>query len=242
MRKTDTRIEVAGTRLAGHIFEPRTGWPGVLFVHGWAGSQTRDERRSRAISRLGCICLTFDMRGHGAMEADKARVSRADNLADVCAAYDALAAHPSVDASSIAVIASSYGAYLSTFLIASRPVRWLALRVPALYRDEDWDTPKLSLDRRDLQDYRSRQVPRHANRALRHCQDFAGDVLIVESENDHLVPHPTIASYLAAFGNACSITHRIIKGADHALSDAESRRSYDELLIRWIREMVLSAR
>lgn len=242
MRKIDTHIEVAGARLAGQIFEPQTGWPGVLFVHGWGGSQKRDEKRSRAISRLGCICLTFDMRGHGAMDIDKTKVSRADNLADICAAYDVLASHPAVDTSSIAVIASSYGAYLSTFLATSRRVRWLALRVPALYRDEDWDTPKVSLDRRELQKYRSRQVARDANRALRHCQDFSGDVLVVESENDHLVPHPTIASYLAAFSNACSITHRIIKGADHGLSDAESRRSYDELLLRWVREMVLSAR
>jgi Dipeptidyl aminopeptidases/acylaminoacyl-peptidases len=242
VRKTDAHIEVSGTILSGHVFEPRTGWPGILFIHGWAGSQKRDEVRSRAISRLGCICLTFDMRGHGLNGADQEKVTRADNLADICAAYDFLAAHPSVDRSSIAVIASSYGAYLAAFLTKERAVRWLALRVPALYRDEGWETPKLSLDRRDLKKYRSQQVPRHANKALRHCETFEGDVLIVESENDDLVPHPTIASYVAAFSTARSITHRIIEGADHALSDPESRRTYDDLLLRWIREMILGAR
>lgn len=242
MRKTDAHIEVSGARLAGHVFEPRTGSPGILFVHGWAGSQKRDEKRSRAISRLGCICLTFDMRGHGETEGDQEKVSRADNLADICAAYDYLASHPAVDTTSIAVVASSYGGYLATFLSALRPVRWLALRVPALYRDEGWDTPKLSLDRRDLQTYRSRHVPRETNEALRHCEHFTGDVLIVESENDDLVPHPTIASYLASFMNARSITHRILEDADHALSEAESRRAYDRLLLGWIREMVLGAR
>lgn len=242
MKKTEAHIKVDGRQLAGNFFEPSTGWPGILFVHGWAGSQKRDEKRSRAISRLGCICLTFDMRGHGLTQEEQQTVTRDDNLADIRAAYDVLASHPAVDASSIAVIASSYGAYLSTFLAAERPVRWLALRVPALYRDDDWDIPKYALDRKDLQLFRSKQVPLHSNRALRQCREFGGDVLVVESENDHLVPHPTIASYLASFSNAHSITHRIISGADHALSEPESRRSYDELLLRWVREMVLDAR
>ena len=39
-------------------------------------------------------------------------VSRESNLRDVLAAYDTLAAHPSVDASAIAVVGSSYGGYL----------------------------------------------------------------------------------------------------------------------------------
>ncbi|MCR4264690.1 S9 family peptidase [Nitratireductor sp. ZSWI3] len=242
MRKADIKIEVGERRLAGRFLEPGTGWPGVLFVHGWAGSQKRDEKRSRYIARLGCICLTFDMRGHGLTQEDQTRVTRADNLADIRAAYDKLASHPAIDASSIAVVGSSYGAYLSAYLTAERDVRWLAMRVPALYRDDDWDVPKHALDRHDLQLYRSRQVPLKTNRALRQCQKFRGDVLIVESENDELVPHPTIASYLASFGNARSITHRIIDGADHALSEPESRRSYDDLLTRWLREMILNAR
>lgn len=242
MRKTKTQIEVEDSELAGSIFEPDTGWPGILFVHGWAGSQHRDEERSRVISRFGCICLTFDMRGHGLTSSVLSEVSRADNLADLCSAYDVLAAHPRVDPTSIAVVGSSYGAYLATYLTASRPVRWLAMRVPALYRDKGWETPKSALDRQDLQLYRSRLVPPRDNGALRHCRNYRGDVLLVESESDHLVPHTTIASYLSSFVKARSLTHRIIAGADHALSDPASRRSYDDILIRWLREMVLSAR
>ena len=62
------------------------------------------------------------------------------------------------------------------------------MRVPALYEDDAWEVPKYSLDREELQDYRSSQVPAQLNRALRSCKDFKGDVLIVESENDHLIP------------------------------------------------------
>ena len=242
MRKTAAQIDVDGRVLEGHFVTPKTGLPGVLFIHGWAGSQRRDQRRSQVISRLGCICLTFDMRGHGQTQDDRGKVTREDNLSDIFAAYDRLAAHPGVDPASILVVASSYGAYLATFLLSHRPVRWLALRVPALYRDDDWDQPKAMIDRDDLQLYRSMDVPMTSNRALRNCRDFKGDVLLVESEDDALIPHATVASYLAAFKKSCSITHRIIAGADHALSLPESRRAYDELLLRWIREMVLGAR
>ncbi|MDF1710463.1 MAG: alpha/beta fold hydrolase [Paracoccaceae bacterium] len=242
MRKTDATIRIAKRELEGHFYEPRTGLPGVLFIHGWNGSQDRDAERSRAISRLGCVCLTFDMRGHGLTQSERPKVTRTDNLEDICAAYDKLVTHPSVDASCILVVASSYGAYLSTFLTAVRPVKWLAMRVPALYSDDDWDQPKDAIDREDLRLYRSTEVPLMSNRALKHCQHFGGDVLIVESEKDERIPHPTIASYLASFKRACSITHRIIEGADHSLSRLESRRVYDEILVRWIKEMVLAAR
>lgn len=242
MKKKSALIRIDDVDVSGHFFEPATGFPGILFVHGWAGSQQRDERRSRAIAQLGCICLTFDMRGHGEMHQDLKSVTPSDNLADICSAYDALAAHPGVDPGSIAVVASSYGAYLSTILTASRPVRWLAMRVPALYEDDAWEVAKYSLDRDELQLFRSSQVPVQSNRALRSCLNFHGDVLIVESENDHLIPHATIASYIASFVKARSITHRIVAGADHALTRAESRHAYDDLLLGWVREMVLNAR
>jgi hypothetical protein len=45
---------------------------------------------------------------------------------------------------------NSYGGYLASILTTLRPVKWLALTVPALYRDEDWSVPKQRLDREDL--------------------------------------------------------------------------------------------
>lgn len=242
MRDRSIEIAVDGTRLGGSFIEPTAGYPGVLFVHGWAGSQDRDKGRAREIAQLGCICLTFDMRGHGRTADRLHKVTGKQNLGDICAAYDRLAEHSMVDESCIAVIASSYGGYLAAHLTAHRAVRWLALRVPALYRDEDWTQPKFSLDREDLAKYRRMIVPREENRALRQCQNFTGDVLIVESELDEIIPHPTIASYLSSFVSARSVTYRMIEGADHALSEELSQHAYNMLLLRWFREMVLGAR
>ncbi|KAK0357872.1 hypothetical protein LTR94_037682, partial [Friedmanniomyces endolithicus] len=80
-------------------------------------------------------------------DADRNEVTRQNSLDDVVAAYDYLAAHPLIDAQAIGVIGTSYGGYLSALLTAERPIRWMALRVPALYPDEHWDTPKALLDK-----------------------------------------------------------------------------------------------
>ena len=157
-------------------------------------------------------------------------------------AYDVLAGRPGVDPSAIGVVGSSYGAYLAAILTSLRPVRWLTLRVPALYKDEDWAAPKQRLDKDALAAYRRRPVAPEENRALRACAGFEGDALVVESERDDTVPHAVVANYLAAFRRARSLTYRRIEGADHGLSDRAAQEAYAALLMGWVTEMVLGAR
>ena len=241
----DNKIDIAvdGGHIAGTLIAPATAIPGVLCVHGWGGSQEQYLSRAREIAALGCISLTFDLRGHAKDEPQQETVTREDNLRDVLAAYDELVTHPSVDAASIAVVSSSYGAYLAAILTTLRPVRWLALRVPALYKDAGWALPKKQLHKdADLHAYRRRKVRPQDNRALKACAAFKGDVLIVESENDDTVPHPTIENYVEAAKHAHSLTYRVIEGADHGLSEEPAQRAYTALLVNWLTEMVFGAR
>src|SRR5215204_4874110 len=235
-------ITVDDQRIAGTLVIPGTLIPGVLFVHGWGGSQQHYLARARQIAALGCVCLTFNLRGHGETEPQHDTVTREDNLRDLLAAYDELAGQPMVDKGSIAVVGSSYGAYLAAILTALRPVRWLALRVPALYKDEDWALPKQQLKKYGLDAFRRRSVSPEENRALRACAAFEGDVLVIESERDDIIPHPVIANYLAAFERAHSLTYRVIEGADHGLSEEPWQQAYTTLRVNWATEMVLGAR
>ncbi|MGB3291300.1 MAG: alpha/beta fold hydrolase [Burkholderiaceae bacterium] len=236
------QIVTSDEHIAGTFLSPQTKVPGILFVHGWGGSQERDLDRARGIAGLGCVCLTFDLRGHERGSARQKTVTREENLRDIIAAYDKLVQHPAIDTHAIAVVGTSYGAYLSTILTTMRPVKWLSLRVPSLYRDEEWDLPKRQLNREDLAVYRGAPVTPEENRALAACAAFSGDVLIIESEHDHLVPHATIMSYRAAFRSSHSLTHRVIDGADHALSSKTSQQAYTSILVGWITEMVMGAR
>ena len=244
----ETRLErleitVDGQPVAATLLAPATVTPGVLFVHGWGGSQAQDLARAREAAGLGCVCLTFDLRGHELTSSLRETVTREENLRDLVAAYDLLVAHPGVDPDAIAVVGISYGGYLATVLSTLRPVRWLALRAPAIYKDAGWELAKrqLNLDP-ELATYRRSGVEWCANRALQASAAFRGDVLIVESEHDAIVPHQVIANYIAAFTKVKSITSRVIAGADHGLEDKKCQRAYTSLLINWLTEMVIGAR
>jgi dienelactone hydrolase len=237
------QIGVDQEELAGTLLAPARELPGVLFVHGWGGSQDHDLTRAREAAGLGCVCLTFDLRGHDGNALTLQTVSREHNLEDLLRCYDWFVQQPNVDANAITVVGISYGAYLAAILSSLRPVRWLALRTPAIYKDENWALPKRALhDDPDLVPFRHRQVGWQENRALAACAQFRGDALIVEAEHDRIIPHQVIENYMAAFNRARSRTSRVIAGADHGFSEKAAQKAYTGVLIKWLTEMVVGAR
>ena len=240
----DKPVEIAvdDQQIEGRLIAGVSAGPAVLFVHGWGGNQQQYLNRARAVAELGFVCLTFDLRGHARSDGQRELVSREDNLRDLLAAYDVLASQPGADANALGVVGSSYGAYLAAVMTSHRAVQWLALRAPALYNDAGWEFPKRKLhEDPDFYAYRRRAVATEENRALRACAAFPGDVLIVESEQDDVVPHPVIANYLAAFSGARSLTHRLIKDADHGLSDVSWQRTSTSFLLQWIADRIIGA-
>jgi len=241
----DDAVEIAvdDQCIAGTLVTPGTLIPGVLFVHGWGGSQQQYVARAREVAALGCICLTFDLRGHARTVEQQKTVTREQNLHDVIAAYDALVRQRGVDRSSIAVVGSSYGGYLAAILSAHRPVRWLVLRVPALYKDSEWKTPKDQLRKlQQLEAYRRLPVKSDESCALLACAQFRGDALVVESERDAIIPAQVVTNYRDALGGAASLTYRLMSNADHALSSDAEQQCYTTLLVHWLSEMIKGAR
>ena len=232
------RIEVDGQSLNGCLIEPDAPapWPAILFAHGWGGSQRQDLGKARRLTALGIAALTFNFRGHARTRRQLDTVSRADNLRDLGAAWDLLAATPGVDTARMGVVGASYGGYLAVLLTAERPVRVLALQAPAIYRDRDFDRPKLELNLDgQLARYRKRRLAAGDNRVLALAAQFSGHVLLVEPENDTVVPHPVIGNYLRAFRlSATSVVRYVVADADHALGDTRWRREYSAVLVDWL--------
>src|ERR1700712_3707934 len=130
-RSESIQIDIDVEQMSGTFLSPKSKVPGVLFVHGWGGSQERDLERAKGIAGLGCVCLTFDLRGHtGGTGLSLSRVTREDNLRDLLAAYDRLLSHPALDTSAIAVVGTSYGGYLASTLPSLPPGGLVGLRVP----------------------------------------------------------------------------------------------------------------
>jgi pimeloyl-ACP methyl ester carboxylesterase len=108
--------------------------------------------------------------------------------------------------------------------------------------DADFERPKreLNLDPR-LAAYRRRALAPDANRALTAASRFDGDVLVVESEDDTIIPHQVVANYLRAFDAAPALHHEVLAGADHALSREAWRRAWGAVLVDWALKLTASA-
>lgn len=209
--------------LAGTLFVPAgaASRPGLLFIHGFNSDQSGYQVRARAVNdTLDVVCLTFDLSGHGPSGKGLDDLSPRDHLVDVIVAYDALAAHPAVDLTRIGVCGASYGGYLAALLAGHRAVRRRLLRAPALYDDDQFDEP-LRVRRRSC-------AGDGSTMATRNLASFDGDVLILESGADEVIPHAVIAAYLRAYPGARHVT---IPGAPHKLTEPAFRQRFlDEII------------
>lgn len=211
--------------------------PGLLVLPGWDddGQQQFFALRA-ALQPEGWTCRRANLPDSSWPAEQRKATSRANALRqaldDYCALDSRLHGGPAV------VLGFSFGAYIGAYVAASRPVHGLVLRSPALYPDEDWSTPKEDLDKRDLAAYRRRVHAPFENGALGCCARFEGDVLLVDSEDDQVIPSPVITSYKAAFQRARSVTRYTVKGADHQLTDPRWQTAYRAVVLGWLREHI----
>ncbi|WP_317493555.1 alpha/beta fold hydrolase [Haloechinothrix sp. LS1_15] len=217
------RITSGDQELAADLVEPeggvRRGGYSVLMVHGYGSSRQSYLRRATDVARrTGHTCLVFDLRGHGDSPGELLALTREDHLRDVTAAYDALAEAPGIER--IGVCAASYGAYLTCLLVADRPVDRLLLRAPALYVDTDGPEPS----RQHLSQLLD------AAPALRALRGFDGHTMVLEGERDEVISQDAIQGYL---GTARHVTHRVLAGATHSLTEESWNRAFIDEIVDW---------
>jgi esterase/lipase len=223
----------------GHIFLPKKLFdknPAVLFVHGWTSAQERSFQYAKGLADIGYICMVFDMRGHGVSEGDIKTFTPKDFLEDVFAAYDYLTEVKGVNPDQISVAGSSFGSYLAALLSSKRNVRNLALRVPADYPNEIFDKPKFQnsgSSNDTIVPWRKKERTSKDTYALKAISRFKGQVLIIESEKDTIVPHRTVSNYINAVKNKKKLTHVVMLDAPHSLREGKFRDECEQILVSW---------
>ena len=70
--------------------------PGVVLVHGWESARDRTLPMAVFLHAAGFHCLTFDVRGHGANDAEEMPISGGEFGGDALAAFETLLARPEV--------------------------------------------------------------------------------------------------------------------------------------------------
>jgi dienelactone hydrolase len=207
--------------------------PGLLVLPGWDDDgQQQFTALQGALQPKGWTCRRANLPDSDWPATKREATSREDAMRQAMDDYYALSR--SLNGGPAVVLGFSFGAYIGAYLAGARPVRGLVLRSPALYPDEDWATPKEDLDKRDLAEYRQRIHAPCENGALGSCARFEGDVLLVDSERDQVIPQPVISSYKAAFVRARSVTRYTLKEADHQLSDPRWQTAYRGVVLSWL--------
>ena len=235
-----TVIEADGYSLNTRVYgeAPAGGLaPGLLFVSGWnpggSGWTPSDICAGLAAKRLDALCMTLALRGMGS-PGEIAALTRADFLADVTAAYDHLAGLEGVDPDRISVAGESLGSYLACVLSARRPVRALALRVPTDFPDAGFrDVPQERIAGLKSLEWKRQEHSHVESRALDALHAFAGDILIVASERDSLVPMQTTQNYLSSVPDPNKVDYRLMRRAGHGLGPAR-QIEFIRVLLEWL--------
>jgi hypothetical protein len=232
-------LKSAGQDLAARITKPKDSkepLPALIFIHGWRSNKSGNSKRALEVSKLGFICLSIDLRGHGDSAGTIEKFSRKDHLEDIQTAYKYLAQSRDVDPERIGIIGSSYGAYLSAVATNYLKLHWLVLRVPALYFDDHFDVSTDKLIKDDRSAFRTDGLKIENSLALRGVANFKGEILIVESEADEIIPHPVIENYIEVITNKSKLTHKIMKNASHSLETETQEKEYINLLMSFLRK------
>lgn len=210
--------------------------PALIFVHGWKSDQTGNIKRAAEIAKLGFVCLTLDLRGHGESEGNIEQFSREDHIEDIKSAYKYLADLKEVNPNKIGIIGSSYGAYLAAVSSNDLGFEWLVLRVPALYFDKGFNIPTDKLIKEDPQAFTTSDLTQENCLALKGIANFQGEILLVESEKDEIIPHQVLENYLSVISDKRRLTYEIMKGARHSLETEVREKEYIGILENWLKE------
>jgi pimeloyl-ACP methyl ester carboxylesterase len=98
-----TTVRSGGLDLPAWFIPARGGapGPGVVLVHGWESARDRTLPMAVFLHAAGFHCLTFDVRGHGANDAEEQPISGGEFGDDALAAFDTLMARPEVTVGAI---------------------------------------------------------------------------------------------------------------------------------------------
>lgn len=237
-------FKVNGLTLKGDIFYPekiKDRNPSILFIHGWTSEKKRSYQYAEALIKLGFIVMVFDMRGHGISEGNINIATPKEFLKDCVAAYDYFSSVKGVDKENINIVSSSFGGYLSSMLTSKRKVKNLVLRVPADYANGTFEKPKMGNAGKNSDVFKWRLIPKKYNEtyALQALHEFNGEVLIIESEKDTIVPHQIIQNYADSVRDKSKLTHIVMKGAPHSIKPGPFKEEITKILVDWFKNKSL---
>ena len=187
-----------------------TPGPGVVLVHGWESGRDRTLPMAQFLHAAGFHCLTFDVRGHGANDAESLPISGGEFGSDALAAFNVLLARPEVTRGAIsghsmgaigAIIAGAADPRVEAIVATSGPAdpyrltrqtfRLAKLPIPDVVAYPlAWLTTRVYLRPRG---HRVAEVS-----SIKAISAYRGPVLLAHGDEDSVVPLPHFERLRAA--------------------------------------------
>jgi hypothetical protein len=226
-----------GLKIHGTLCIPETKdkpFPAVIIFHGMTSSEASYIALTEKLEKLGIAGLAVSMRGHGESEGDFQRSTVKESISDGTASYDYLCSIEGVDNSRIGLVGSSVGTILAAMTSAQRNVKSIVLRAPAAYTSEMME---LSMAGTMVNEGRQfHEIKELASTpAGTAIASFTGDLLVVASEKDMIIPHFITDGYVDLAEHAKSKGLFTIKGAPHNLT-GEYKDTFNQLAANWFKD------
>lgn len=190
--------------------------------------------RKRQAELFNKRMLTFDYGGQGESPGNFAQMTIRDHLSEAQAAYDYLTGE--YQGEDLTVMGASYGGFIAAELAAVNNSDSLVLRAPALFPPDYLDTKwaELELKVTELTDgYRQDVEQMKRNPLLAKLAKFTGRILIIQHEQDDVMPPTVLQAYHEALPRA---DYWLAPDVPHAISAAspEARKHYETHLANWL--------
>ncbi len=206
--------------------------PAILFIHGSSPS-----RRSIDIQvndfKKDFICLTFFHLGCAKSEGNFSNYSLGDRYKQTKFILSFLKNLPNIDQQNITVIGISMGGHVASRLAGTEDFKNLILRVPASY-SKSYEYKRI-MDKWLPWQEEQKRWPWRPSCAFEGLLKFKGNVLVVESGEDEIVPQYMVREFFAQAKNAHKKDYKVMKTAHHSLHD---NPELNEEFITYIRNFI----
>lgn len=190
--------------------------PSILFLHGATGNHHTFDLIIDNLKN-NFICLSFDHLGCGDSDGKLEQFTLNDRLAQIKFVLSYLLKLPKVDKNKIIVVAASMGAHTAARLSGISKINSLILRAPASY-SQAYEKIKMKPGWLPW-NWQKKFWPWQPSSALTALEKFKGNLLIVKSEKDEVVPDKVIDKFYNIGTQAKTRKLVIIKDAPHKISD-----------------------
>lgn len=204
----------------------------LLVLIGYPSSRkSANDLVSHIVENTGVSALVLEYSGYGKSIFKPEEISPAQNFLEVVKVFDWLTEkYPQAQ---LSVLGTSYGAFLGTQLTKYREFKNLILRVPAIYRPQDFYTSNKIINNHDVYMYRQDAIKLSSHPLFVRASNFKGSTLVVVHEFDEFIPKTVTDKYIEIF-NADSY---LAKGFKHSFKlDAPEveKLAYKNSISDWI--------